>query len=757
MPAYDFLSLDDKEFEKLVTSLLSAEEGVRYERFKPGKDAGIDGRYFSPSGTVILQCKHWARSGVKALIRALQNTEVEKVIKLKPTRYILATSLELSASDKAKIAALFQPYMISESDVMGNEDLNDLLERHPNIEISNNKLWMHSAAVLSQITSAAIRGRSQFSLTEMLRNRARYVETNAHFRAAEKLATNNVVLITGEPGIGKTTLAEQLCLDHVVRGYQLCVAAKDIEELEAIYNNDAKQVFYFDDFLGRTFLEAMSAHEDSHIAGFIKRVRSDKSKKFILTSRTTILNRGKALTDIFRLERIDRDELELSVTDLLEIDKARLLHSSIWFSGLSPEFIEVITLDKKYRRIISHRNFNPRLISFVTDPTRLSAITSDKYWNYLETMLDNPADIWEQVYDQQITEPQRLLLLLVVFGGRELSEVHLREAYQCVLSESNRGFSQGDNDYERNVRVLVGSLLNRSLSDDESVVYTLFNPSIADFAVPRVSTDKELLTSIFGALSRSSSIQYLDRLITLGKIRIPVAKVVLTNLTRRISTLPIGPQTVPLCMAITDLAIKHNPDGEGTSDIAMGVLNYLKPQADPLDRLPEVTRILKYGVKYDLIDLEFILPFTKNLSADDLELNDAAALHSLSSSMTEDEDRESLEEIFRPVSLKILRNLIEEEVRDREVLSNIYDVDETDEAVQLISETVENICKEIGLDVSESDVAWIADVVDIGDVINDNIERSMNSDDYTPSAGSTNLSHNEIDDLFLMDAPPPAE
>ncbi|HQS60073.1 restriction endonuclease [Polaromonas sp.] len=757
MPAYDFLSLDDKEFEKLVTSLLSASEGVRYERFKSGKDAGIDGRYFSFSGTVILQCKHWARSGVAALIRALKNSELKKVIKLKPARYILATSLELSASDKQKIFAIFKPYMRSESDVIGNEDLNDLLEIYPNIEIANNKLWMYSATVLSQISNSAIRGRSQFSLAEMHRNRARYVETNTHFRAANKLAEHKVVLITGEPGVGKTTLAEQLCLDHVIRGFQLCVAAKDIEELESIYNNDIKQIFYFDDFLGRTFLEAMNPHQDSHITGFIKRIRSDNSKRFILTSRTTILNRGKALAEIFKIEKIDRHELELTITDLQAIDKARILHSSIWFSGLSPEYVEVIASDKKYRRVIAHRNFNPRLISFVTDPARISQVPVENYWNYLTAMLDNPADVWGHVYDQQITEFQRLLVLLVVFGGREISDNDLREAYRIIVSDAIVTASNGDRDYDRNVRVLVGSLLNRSLDDNDCVTYRLFNPSIADFAVMRVSAEKYLLVSIFAALSEVSSIFYLDRLIIADKIKPTTARYVLTCLTVRLLSMKIDQSNTPLFLIVTRLAVKHNPKYEGTQTVAMKLLTYLRLDKDASEQLPRVTSILIYCVSHSLIDFDFILRFTDGLSADDLDLADAAAINELSSAIEDQGNRGRLEDIFQPISLKILRNYITEEVHEREILNDFYDINNIDGPMQAICDAVEMICREIGISIADGEVLDIAEEVDVIDVINDNIDRSMNSrDDYRPTSQqlTRTVVIDEIDDLFLMDTPP---
>ncbi|MDO9048160.1 MAG: hypothetical protein Q7U66_10545 [Methylobacter sp.] len=55
MTDYDFKSLNDKEFEILCTDLLGEVQGRRFERFKAGKDAGVDGRYV----ILLIKAKRW--------------------------------------------------------------------------------------------------------------------------------------------------------------------------------------------------------------------------------------------------------------------------------------------------------------------------------------------------------------------------------------------------------------------------------------------------------------------------------------------------------------------------------------------------------------------------------------------------------------------------------------------------------------------------------------------------------------------------
>src|ERR1051325_206674 len=107
---YDFAKLNDKEFEAFCVDLVSEHFGHRFERFKAGKDAGVDGRYFAADGSeVILQCKQWPTSGIDALIRHLRKIESAKLDRLRPARYVLATSIALSRKNKSEIQAAVSP------------------------------------------------------------------------------------------------------------------------------------------------------------------------------------------------------------------------------------------------------------------------------------------------------------------------------------------------------------------------------------------------------------------------------------------------------------------------------------------------------------------------------------------------------------------------------------------------------------------------------------------------------------------------
>ncbi|MCL1126726.1 nSTAND3 domain-containing NTPase [Shewanella surugensis] len=512
MKDYDFSSLNDKEFELLSTDLLSCHLGCHVERFKTGRDAGVDGRFFSSDDNeVVIQCKHWLKSGLTALLRSITNTEIEKVRKLNPTRYIFVTSLTLSRVNKMKIKKLFSPFVKIESDVFGNEDLNDILAKNPLLEKKHYKLWMTSSNVLEAILNSAIIGRSKHKLQEIIDDSNHYVMTQNHTQAMEKLEKVHSIIITGAPGVGKTSLADQLCKFYTANNYEFCFIENSLNEAEEFYKENAKQIFYFDDFLGRNFILALGSHQDSHIISFIKRVERDSEKRFILTSRTNILNQGKRLSELFYINKVDKNEYELSITSLSSFDKAKILYNHIWFGKLDESYINEIYKEKRYLEIIKHNNFNPRIISFITDSHRLLSVPPENYWDHIENILSNPKDIWRHVFDVQIDELSRSITIAISLHGKAISEDTLKTLYYRL--NSRKGIVNADKSYDAVVRLLVGALLNRLIISSDKVLYNLFNPSIADFVITNYLDDFNYIDELLFCLRTPQSIKNLQSLV----------------------------------------------------------------------------------------------------------------------------------------------------------------------------------------------------------------------------------------------------
>ncbi|MES3020281.1 MAG: restriction endonuclease [Pseudomonadota bacterium] len=564
MSDYDFKTLNDKEFEILCADLLSKICGQKFERFKPGRDLGVDGRFFSSSGReVVLQCKHWARTPTAQLIRELGLTEKAKLDRINPERCLLAVSNNLSRVDKKNIAKALNPHIKKESDIFGCEDLNDALKKNPDVERNHYKLWIHSTGVISNIVNRSIHGRSQDYLLDIQERSPRYAVTSNHIYALRKVNQLHVIIVTGEPGIGKTTLADQLCLYYVAQGFGIVKINDDIAEAESVFDEDTRQVFYFDDFLGRNYLEALRGHEGSKITNFIRRVARNKNKIFILTSRSTILNQGKVLMDIFHHENIERNEFEMRICSLSNLDKAMILYNHIWHSTLPPQFIDEIYKDQRYLLIIKHKNFNPRIISYIADASRLEEMPADEYWSYVEKSLASPEKIWENPFIAQQDDFSRALIVLTVFNGQSILEKDLLTAYGNYISFPLNQSMKGRRDFFANIKTLTGSFLNRFVGIGREVHLDLFNPSIGDYIFTRFSSDREALSCCFLSLKTSASLLTFASLIDNNRISKADAREIALSLTISIIDKDFKDHSFAYFTEVVVLIIERwNPDGE---------------------------------------------------------------------------------------------------------------------------------------------------------------------------------------------------
>jgi len=187
MAEYDFRALSPHDFELLSRDLLQRPLKVTLESFTAGRDSGIDFRYRRGDVNLILQCKHYVDSGYEALVGILKRKELKKLETLKPTRYLLATSVGLTPHRKKESLEILSPYCLDTGDIVGRDDLNNLLTQHPDIERQHFKLWLTSAAVLERVLNAGIFSESDRHLDRIRQRLCRYVPNPSLARAQEIL------------------------------------------------------------------------------------------------------------------------------------------------------------------------------------------------------------------------------------------------------------------------------------------------------------------------------------------------------------------------------------------------------------------------------------------------------------------------------------------------------------------------------------------------------------------------------------------
>jgi len=495
MPDYTFQTLSPIDFENMVRDLLQSELSIRLECFKAGKDLGIDLRYSSSSAPpLIVQAKHYADTGFRGLLSHLKLKEKPKVDRLQPARYMLATSVPLSPANKDAIRETLFPHIKGAEDIYGREDLNNLLGLFPAIERQHFKLWLSSTTILEEVLHSRILNQTRITLQDISDKARLYVANESFNHALQVLKDNNYVIVAGIPGIGKTTLAKMLVLHFLRADYDFIDVSYDISEAYSIPDHKRPRVYLYDDFLGRTSIaEKLRKNEDHRLLDFIASVRKTKSAKLILTTREYILRQAQVTYEILNSPIFDKPQCIVDLSQYTRPIRAQMLYNHLYFSKLPRDHVEEIVRQATYLKIVDHPNYSPRIVEYMTDPLWVGSREPQNYPAVFLRNLQEPFLIWEQAFNNHLTNTARELLLVLGSLPREVFVEDLECGAKGFLPREGVEFSERE--FRRALSELQGNfiVLRRDRGND---IVAFHNPSVQDFVESYLDKNPGLYASL---------------------------------------------------------------------------------------------------------------------------------------------------------------------------------------------------------------------------------------------------------------------
>lgn len=523
---FDLSNLNDYEFEILCKDIMEKRLVVNLHRFPRGRDGGVDLCDSQTPMKYMIQVKHYMKSTFNSLLSILKN-EVEKVKRNNPKEYYLCCSMDLTRENKETILSFFPNYMKDISYIIDKIEINDFLSKEENRDIveKHYKLWLCSSNVLSLINNQNCFIDCEALISDINEYIKLFVETNAFYECRNKLLKNNVIIIIGEPGVGKSTISKMLLLFFASNKYLVrYVTDNEIKSIKNILNKNpsVKEIILLDDFLGQHYLNVYNK-QPNELKSLISFVEKNPNKKIIMNSRITIINEAHSSSLDFAnlIDKYDKDNYLIDLNKMSFVEKAKILYNHFYFNELPVGYLQNMKENRNYVRIIKHQNYNPRIIEYVTKIQNYRSVTAEEYTNYILSKLDNPESVWEDEFRNRLQEEDRVFMnTLYSLTNSKINLDILRCAFnkRIMTIRSNTTINM----FEEIMHRLTNSLIKIIVEKGKRYVCVV-NPSINDYLCKKIESNTNEQIAII------KSAQYIEQVMKFHENKETIYDIVYNN------------------------------------------------------------------------------------------------------------------------------------------------------------------------------------------------------------------------------------
>ena len=325
---------------------------------------------------------------------------------------------------------------------------------------------------------------AKYELDEIERSNEVFFETNAYKEAKEKLENQNIVILHGEPWVGKTTTARRLVKDYIDQGYIFIYGnVDDLPKIKDQIAIDEKIICLLDDFLGSNVQYLEKNIADSTLDKIVGIFKNSKNKKLIFTTRTYIYNNAKDIFYKFYKATSIKNEYLIDVANYTYEEKGNILYNHMKINNLlGTDTHKQIAENEFYVEVITNDNFNPGVISLICE--RLKDKKVPNVQEYILNALKDPNELWEEEY-KKLSSYEKIILTIIVLYGVKVPEKYVKEQFNQIVADENIAHLDFEI-FSKSIKTLSNSFLKITFNNLEEVELEVCKHSIADYIISKI-------------------------------------------------------------------------------------------------------------------------------------------------------------------------------------------------------------------------------------------------------------------------------
>lgn len=322
----------------------------------------------------------------------------------------------------------------------------------------------------------------------------KFVPTSITSKCIKHLEDKNLLILVGNPGVGKSYNSKFLVAKYLENGYKLLYSPnKNLKDILEEYNDEEKFILFIDDIFGSNNIDFMSTISDSEIVSLLE--NTNKNLKIIINSRISFFNDVNQKYD--KIGRLGLKPFVIETSQFTYAEKTRILIKHLKLSKIPQKciytlfergnfYISNITNPLNIYRIIYHKNYNPRLVDLMT---RLDFIDfNDNYIDKFIENLDNPYLIYDHSYNNNLEGNERLIIKAIYLKSvyKNNYEVKVDDLYKIISQ-----FNITEEEFKISLKKLEKSFISLYNSGNK-LVCKFYDPSIMDYCINKFKTSSDM-------------------------------------------------------------------------------------------------------------------------------------------------------------------------------------------------------------------------------------------------------------------------